>query len=207
MLWQAREVRLLRLVPSDAGGKVGQKLGRAPLPMTKDGGDLAADDELIGQSAQGTKRELVVDAVFNYGTRRTGREGGSDEMTLPPGTEWTVELDVTEALVPAKVLDTSQPTQADGREGYRTEGKSEACAVSGDHGGVDLAGFEERRGPKREVVDPDLLPGWHQARQICWIGEEGKDQFNRIRDPLFGAEVERHVTLSLDAESENRTKY
>ena len=109
-------------------------------------------------------------------------------MAVVPVGEGAAKLMVAEVIVPDEFGDLCLPWDAHRRVGKRAKAESELRARSGcdalRHG--DRCRARWRRGEGR-FFNARILPGRHQTREILRIGEEGEDQIDRIREPLFGA--------------------
>jgi hypothetical protein len=123
--------------------------------MTEESGDLAANDEAIGNEAKLPERKLIVNAIGKDCAGDAGRISGGGwsgphEMALAPVTERTAELGVAEAFVPAEVFDARRPPKPERskREGTEAQGKERPLPAAGVvpwtvPGGAGGAGWRE----------------------------------------------------------------
>ena len=66
------------------------------------------------------------------------------------------------------------------------------CRPGGDAGGAGEGVGGGGGAMKMACSMRALLPAGHEAGEVCGVGEEGEDGFERVGQPLLGLEVEAH---------------
>jgi len=169
----------------------------------KGAGELALEDEDVGEIAEWTEWGFVVDVIVKKGAggELVGMLGaedagfGADAVAVLPGGKRAAVLDIAELLVPEEVDDLGVPGNADGRKGDGAEAEGEAGAGAGDDGSARQLHTGGRGWGRGEggFFDAGLLPGGHEAREVFRIGEEAEDELNWMGKPLFGVKGVAHT--------------
>ncbi len=121
-------------------------------------------------------------------------------MAVSPIFKGATELDVAEALVPAKVFDLGFPWNAERGEGKWADADGEFCAVSGGYAGVAWGVFGTGLWcGEQGFFDAGALPFGHEAWKVFGVREEGEDQLRWIGKPLFCGEGMAHLWIGYGA--------
>ncbi len=175
-------------------GRGGEEFQGSLVTDTEGGGDLAAEEEGVGEGAERAEGWLVLDGVLDEGSGLAGSGLGGDGVAVAPEGEGAFGLDVAEAFQPAEVFDDSDPGETQGKEWDGADGDGEGGAAAGDDGvGAGEGCGRRMRSDVDGTVDAGLLRGGHEAGEIGGVGEEGEDLLERVGQPLFRGEVLAHV--------------
>lgn len=105
-------------------------------------------------------------------------------MLLPPISEWPVNLHVSEAFVPAKVLDANSPRNTDRRERCSAKAYLHTRAVARCDADARCARGWSGRGLHLDLIDARVLPSGQQRGQIAGMNKEREDNLGRKWQPL-----------------------
>lgn len=149
---------------------------------------MAAHEKGVGECAEGSEGEGVLDFVEDASAGETVLGLGGDAVAVVPGGEGAGELSVAEVGVPLEFVDLGEPSLAERDAGEEAEAYEHFRADTGGgaleaEGGV--FGEGSRRGrDEAGALDAGALPGWHEVRQVGGIGKKGENQLNRVGYPL-----------------------
>ncbi len=180
----------------------GEEFEGALLAVAEGAAELEAEEEVVGEAAEGAEGGLVDDVIADEGAGLAlGGGAGFDGVAVAPVGEGAAGLDVAEAVEPAEVFDEGLPGETDGRVREGADGEGEAGAgAGGDAVGAGEGVGRGRRWDEVGIFDLGVLPGGHEAREVGGVGEEGEDALGGVREPLLGFEGVAHV-LSVEAVS------
>ncbi len=198
MVMASRETEGREGGSTSGSGELWKQVSGALLAVAEDAADLVADEEGVGEGAEWTQRQGVLQLVDQEGAGLDGSVGvgagfGAEAMAVSPGLEGAAMLNVAEVVVPGEFGDFGVPGQAHGREGEGAEGDGHAGSGAGDDAWESRGIGRTRRGwGEGGFLNAGLLPGGHEARKIFRVGEEGEDELKRKGEPLLGVEGMGH---------------
>ena len=109
-----------------------EQLACAGVAIGEGGSDLPADSQPVGEAAERTQRNLVMQIVSKEGSRDIAAGLRRDVVAVMPVSEGPAELQIAEVIVPGKVVNFSVPPEPNGREGYGAKAEEDTAAGTGD---------------------------------------------------------------------------
>src|SRR5690349_12906283 len=105
------------------------------------------------------------------------------QVAVSPVAEWSGHLQIAEVMIGRVFIYKCEPAQPDRGKRQWAEAEEDPRATPGSSGSLSVLGELQL-----QAVDACVLPAWHEAREIVWIGEKREHLFGREGNPLLRSE-------------------